>query len=176
MKEASFVLRGRAMKWRKAGDEPRCRLDVRLVVVDSFDEREAEPNLFATQQSHVVQDGLVRHPRQLAVALRVHMLQVDEEEIRLGGNGLHHFGRGIERCVYRAMQTATTQLLQNRQTRLRLHERLTAAQRHAASAVRHHIALLLHLSHQLLQRPLASALLEGSSGTVNRDDSPVFRR
>ena len=68
---------------------------------------------------------------------------------------------GVERGVDCAVEAPATQLAQYGQCAVGVHQRLAAADGHAAAAVLHDVALLLDLAHQLVHRVLAAADLPG---------------
>ena len=136
------------------------------VGVDAVDEGDADEVADAQlgDEADVVEDGFVGDARVAAVGGAVHMLEVDQEQLGGGGDGADDVGGGVERGVDGAVETAAAELPQERERVLRVHQRLAAAERHAAAAARHHVALFLDLGHQFVHRPLAAADFQGFGG------------
>ena len=141
-------------------------LDVLVVGIDALDEGDADAQVVAGrgQSGDVLENQLVADARQAAVQRRVHQLQVDEQELALGCHAVGDGRLGVERRVDGAVQSAAAQLAQYCQRRIGLHQRFAAADRHAAATLLHDHALLLHLGHQLVHRPLPAADLQGPRG------------
>ena len=82
----------------------------------------------------------------------------------MGSHLADESGCGIERGVYRAVESSLSQCLQQGQGGLGLEERLAPAERHAAPAVGHHVALFFYLGQQRVYGPGSPAHLQGQGG------------
>lgn len=141
--------------------------EVRLVGVDALDEGYAHPVGGAERgdKTQAVEDALVRHAGVAAMEGRVHVLKVHEEQLAALGDAADDVGAGIERGIDGTVETATAKFVEELHGIVGMHEGLAATEGDAATALRHHLALLLHLGHQLVHRPRPSAHRQRRRGT-----------
>ncbi len=123
-----------------------------VTVGDAEDQRNPDADLRPCRQQpeQVVEDRAHVHARGLPVQVRVHGLEVVQEEVGLSGDFEEHVGRGHARGVHGAVDAPLAARPQYVQEELPLEQRLTSGERDAAAGLLVEDPVLLDLGHDLV--------------------------
>lgn len=147
----------------KRGEETGGSLQVSLVGIDASYKGDAYPVWYGglTDDVQIGKDGLIIDACILLVKGRVHVLEVDKDEVAMGEDALQGTGRTVEGGVEGGMDALSLQLAKEAERGLGLHEGFAATQGDATTRGLDGKTFLLDLAENLVEGPITTGRLEG---------------
>ena len=114
-----------------------------------------------TDDVQIGKDGLIVDASILLMKGRVHVFEVDKEEVAMGEDALQGTGRTVEGGVEGGMDALSLQLAKEAERGLGLHEGFAATQGDATTRCLDGKTFLLDLAKNLVESPLTTGRFEG---------------